>query len=170
MYIQDPFFFYHELQHLIFKCLSSFLPLILSFVVPILLLLLLLLLLEPRLSINLMVVMSMSKALLCSPTIRKDFVVPQCRGVVCWQVGVRLEVVTSLLIHILCFFNLVGLFFLIPLRTISPSFSHFSNFMCSVNPPLSATQLVHNYIKLGFFGCSSIQSNQTISPHPVVTP
>ena len=87
-------------------------------------------------SISLMVVMSMSKALLCS-TIRKSLMVPQ--SVVCWQVRVRLQVVTSLLIHILCFLNLVGLFFLIPLNTISPSFSHYSNFMCSVPPPLIAT-------------------------------
>ena len=159
MHIQDPFVFYHELQYLIFKVLSSFLPLILSSVVPILLLLLLLLLLEPRLSINLMVVLSMSRALLCSPTIRKALVVPQCWSVVCWQVRVRLEVVTSLLNHILCFLHLVGLFFLIPLSTISFFFSHCSNFMCSVHPSLIATQLVHNYIKLGFYGCSSIQSN-----------
>ena len=60
MHIQDPFVFCHELQHLIFKGLSYFLPLILSFVV----LILLLLLLEPRLSINLMVILSMSRALL----------------------------------------------------------------------------------------------------------
>ena len=167
MHIQDPFVFCHELQHLIFKGLSSFLPLILSSVVP---MLLLLLLLEPRLSINLMVVLSMSRALLCSPTIQKAPVVPQCWSVVCWQVGVRLEVVTSLLIHILCLLNLVRLFFPIPLSTISYSFSRCSNFMCSVHPPLIATQLVHNCIKLGLYGCSSIQSNQTISPHPAVAP
>ena len=158
MHIQDPFVFCHELQHLIFKGLSSFLPFILSSVVPMLLLLLLLLLLEPRLSISLMVVLSMSRVLLCS-TIRKALVVPQCWSVVCWQVGVRLEVVNSLLIHILCFLNSVGLFFLIPLSTISPSFSHCSNFICSVHPFLIATQLVHYCIKLGFYGCSSIQSN-----------
>ena len=60
-----------------------------------------------------MVVLSKSRSLLCS-TIRKALVVPQCWSVVCWQVGVRFEAVTSLLIHILCFLNLVGLFFLIP--------------------------------------------------------
>ena len=146
MHIQDPFVFCHELQHLIFKGLSSFMPLILSSVVPMLLLLLLLLLLEHRLSIGLMVVLSMSRALLCSPTIRKAFMVPQCWSVVCWQVGVRLEVGTSLLIHILCLLNLVGLFFLIPLNLVSLSFSHCSNFMCSLQPPLIATQLIHNCI------------------------
>ena len=152
-----------KLQHLIFNGLSSFLPLILSSVVP-----MLLLLLEPKLSINLMVVMSMSRALLCS-TIQKALMVPQCWSVVCWQVGVRFEVVTSLLIHILRFLYLVGLFFLIPLSTISLSFSHCSNFMCSVHPLLIVTYLVHNCIKLGFYCCSSFQSNQTISPHPTAT-
>ena len=74
MHIQNPFVFYHELQHLIFKGLSSFLPLILSSIVPILLLLVLLLL-KPKLSKSPMVVLSMSRTLLCSSTIGKAFMV-----------------------------------------------------------------------------------------------
>ena len=51
----------------------------------------------------------------------------------------------ALLPHAHCFSHCLdsGLFFLIPFSTISPSFSHYSDFMCSVHHFLIAIQLFH---------------------------
>ena len=116
MEVQQLFIFPHELQHLFFKGLSPFLTLIFIFALS------LLLMLEPWWSIPLLKVLPMSWDVLCSSTIREILMVPECWGIMGWQVGVLLEMICSLLVQVVGLLHFIGNLINAPLSIIYASF------------------------------------------------
>ena len=83
-----------------------------------------------------------------------------------WQVGIRLEVIASLFIHVLCLLNLIGIFFSWSLSTSSyPISFHCSNFMSRVQYFLLFIHPMHYSIQFCFHVSHLISS---MTPLPLV--